>query len=61
MTSEEKKERPVSVICEATNYNLTSDYAAHPMSPVGRVSLYVQIKLKLKWFSYITKYYAVLC
>ncbi|XP_042745446.1 pleckstrin homology domain-containing family A member 5 isoform X8 [Lagopus leucura] len=38
MTSEEKKERPVSVICEATNYNLTSDYAAHPMSPVGRTS-----------------------
>ncbi|XP_009647026.1 pleckstrin homology domain-containing family A member 5 [Egretta garzetta] len=38
MTSEEKKERPVSMICEATNYNLTSDYAAHPMSPVGRTS-----------------------
>ncbi|NXH66199.1 PKHA5 protein, partial [Hydrobates tethys] len=38
MTSEEKKDRPVSMICEATNYNLTSDYAAHPMSPVGRTS-----------------------
>ncbi|XP_027555482.1 pleckstrin homology domain-containing family A member 5 isoform X7 [Neopelma chrysocephalum] len=38
MTSEEKKERPVSMICEASNYNLTSDYAAHPMSPVGRTS-----------------------
>ncbi|NWI97969.1 PKHA5 protein, partial [Pitta sordida] len=38
MTSEEKKERPVSVICEASNYNLASDYAAHPMSPVGRTS-----------------------
>ncbi|XP_065703235.1 pleckstrin homology domain-containing family A member 5 isoform X11 [Patagioenas fasciata] len=38
MTSEDKKERPVSMICEATNYNLTSDYAAHPMSPVGRTS-----------------------
>ncbi|KAM6424935.1 pleckstrin homology domain-containing family A member 5 isoform 2-T2 [Rhynochetos jubatus] len=38
MTSEEKKERPVSMICEATNYNLVSDYAAHPMSPVGRTS-----------------------
>ncbi|NXD10564.1 PKHA5 protein, partial [Nothocercus nigrocapillus] len=38
MTSEEKKERPVSMICEATNYNLTSDYAAHPMSPAGRTS-----------------------
>ncbi|XP_050769262.1 pleckstrin homology domain-containing family A member 5 isoform X1 [Gymnogyps californianus] len=38
MASEEKKERPVSMICEATNYNLTSDYAAHPMSPVGRTS-----------------------
>ncbi|NXJ11185.1 PKHA5 protein, partial [Odontophorus gujanensis] len=38
MTSEEKKERTVSMICEATNYNLTSDYAAHPMSPVGRTS-----------------------
>nr|XP_009670220.1 PREDICTED: pleckstrin homology domain-containing family A member 5 isoform X2 [Struthio camelus australis] len=38
MTSEEKKERPGSMICEATNYSLTSDYAAHPMSPVGRTS-----------------------
>ncbi|KAF1433317.1 Pleckstrin homology domain-containing family A member 5, partial [Spheniscus magellanicus] len=38
MTSEEKKERPISMICEATSYNLTSDYAAHPMSPVGRTS-----------------------
>ncbi|XP_041901935.1 pleckstrin homology domain-containing family A member 5-like isoform X7 [Corvus kubaryi] len=38
MSSEEKKERPVSMICEATNYNLTSDYAAHPMSPLGRTS-----------------------
>ncbi|XP_035203554.1 pleckstrin homology domain-containing family A member 5 isoform X11 [Oxyura jamaicensis] len=38
MTSEEKKERPVSMLSEATNYNLTSDYAAHPMSPVGRTS-----------------------
>ncbi|NXO48828.1 PKHA5 protein, partial [Aramus guarauna] len=38
MTSEEKKERPISMICEATNYNLTSDYAAYPMSPVGRTS-----------------------
>ncbi|XP_071589137.1 pleckstrin homology domain-containing family A member 5 isoform X9 [Heliangelus exortis] len=38
MTSEEKKERPVSMICEAANYNLTSDYATHPMSPVGRTS-----------------------
>ncbi|XP_064011643.1 pleckstrin homology domain-containing family A member 5 isoform X7 [Pogoniulus pusillus] len=38
MTSEDKKERPVSMICEATNYSLTSDYAAHPMSPVGRTS-----------------------
>lgn len=55
MTSEDKKERPVSMICEATNYNLTSDYAAHPMSPVGRVSFYVQIKLKLQSFSYSTK------
>ncbi|XP_061844837.1 pleckstrin homology domain-containing family A member 5 isoform X5 [Colius striatus] len=38
MTSEEKKDRPISMICEATNYNLTSDYAAHPVSPVGRTS-----------------------
>uniref|UniRef100_A0A8C3UKI3 Pleckstrin homology domain containing A5 n=1 Tax=Catharus ustulatus TaxID=91951 RepID=A0A8C3UKI3_CATUS len=38
MSSEDKKERPVSMICEATNYNLASDYAAHPMSPVGRTS-----------------------
>ncbi|XP_040498133.1 pleckstrin homology domain-containing family A member 5 isoform X3 [Ursus maritimus] len=38
MTSEEKKERPISMINEASNYNMTSDYAAHPMSPVGRTS-----------------------
>lgn len=50
MTSEDKKERPVSMICEATNYSLTSDYAAHPMSPVGRVSLYVQIQSTFKSF-----------
>ncbi|XP_012588291.1 PREDICTED: pleckstrin homology domain-containing family A member 5 isoform X9 [Condylura cristata] len=38
MTSEEKKERPLSMINEASNYNMTSDYAVHPMSPVGRSS-----------------------
>ncbi|XP_032972771.1 pleckstrin homology domain-containing family A member 5 isoform X7 [Rhinolophus ferrumequinum] len=38
MTSEEKKERPISMINEASNYNMTSDYAVHPMSPVGRSS-----------------------
>lgn len=38
MTSEEKKERPISMINEASNYNMTSDYAAHPVSPVGRTS-----------------------
>ncbi|XP_045410198.1 pleckstrin homology domain-containing family A member 5 isoform X4 [Lemur catta] len=38
MTSEEKKERPISMINEASNYNITSDYAVHPMSPVGRTS-----------------------
>ncbi|XP_070309813.1 pleckstrin homology domain-containing family A member 5 isoform X21 [Odocoileus virginianus] len=38
MTSEEKKERPVSMINEASNYNMTADYAVHPMSPVGRTS-----------------------
>ncbi|XP_055466298.1 pleckstrin homology domain-containing family A member 5 isoform X5 [Psammomys obesus] len=38
MTSEEKKERPISMINEASNYNMASDYAAHPMSPVGRTS-----------------------
>ncbi|XP_045320707.1 pleckstrin homology domain-containing family A member 5 isoform X12 [Leopardus geoffroyi] len=38
MTSEEKKERPVSMINEASNYNMTSDYGVHPMSPVGRTS-----------------------
>ena len=40
MTPEEKKERPISMINEASNYNMTSDYAAHPMSPVGRVSYF---------------------
>ncbi|XP_076424288.1 pleckstrin homology domain-containing family A member 5 isoform X33 [Peromyscus maniculatus bairdii] len=38
MTSEEKKERPISVINEASNYNMASDYTVHPMSPVGRTS-----------------------
>nr|XP_060632605.1 pleckstrin homology domain-containing family A member 5 isoform X11 [Anolis sagrei ordinatus] len=38
MTSEEKKDRPVNMISEAAHYNLTSDYAAHPMSPLGRTS-----------------------
>ncbi|XP_036878915.2 pleckstrin homology domain-containing family A member 5 isoform X8 [Manis javanica] len=38
MTSEEKKERPISMINEASNYNMTADYAVHPMSPVGRTS-----------------------
>lgn len=38
MTSEEKKERPISMINEASNYNMTSDYAVHPMSPIGRTS-----------------------
>ncbi|XP_006866078.1 PREDICTED: pleckstrin homology domain-containing family A member 5-like isoform X3 [Chrysochloris asiatica] len=38
MTSDEKKERPISMINEASNYSMTSDYAVHPMSPVGRTS-----------------------
>ncbi|XP_077682748.1 pleckstrin homology domain-containing family A member 5 isoform X2 [Eretmochelys imbricata] len=38
MASEEKKERTVSTISDASNYNLTSDYAVHPVSPVGRTS-----------------------
>ncbi|XP_036721618.1 pleckstrin homology domain-containing family A member 5 isoform X3 [Balaenoptera musculus] len=38
MTSDEKKERPISMINEASNYNTTSDYAVHPVSPVGRTS-----------------------
>ncbi|XP_006888507.1 PREDICTED: pleckstrin homology domain-containing family A member 5-like isoform X3 [Elephantulus edwardii] len=38
MTSEEKKERPISMINEASNYSMTSDYAVHPMSPIGRTS-----------------------
>ncbi|XP_076710277.1 pleckstrin homology domain-containing family A member 5 isoform X3 [Callospermophilus lateralis] len=38
MTSEEKKERSISMINEASNYNMSSDYAVHPMSPIGRTS-----------------------
>ncbi|XP_060050439.1 pleckstrin homology domain-containing family A member 5 isoform X19 [Erinaceus europaeus] len=38
MTSEEKKERSTNLINEASNYNMTSDYSVHPMSPVGRTS-----------------------
>lgn len=40
MTSEDKKERSISMTNEASNYNMTSDYAIHPMSPVGRVSYF---------------------
>ncbi|XP_048191231.1 LOW QUALITY PROTEIN: pleckstrin homology domain-containing family A member 5 [Perognathus longimembris pacificus] len=38
MTSEDKKERPGSLLNEAANYSPASDYAAHPMSPAGRTS-----------------------
>ncbi|CAK6443624.1 unnamed protein product [Pipistrellus nathusii] len=38
MTSEDKKEHSISMTNEASNYNMTSDYAVHPMSPVGRTS-----------------------
>uniref|UniRef100_A0ABM5GDW6 Pleckstrin homology domain-containing family A member 5 isoform X13 n=1 Tax=Pogona vitticeps TaxID=103695 RepID=A0ABM5GDW6_9SAUR len=38
MTSEEKKDRSVNMISEAAHYNLTSEYAGHPMSPLGRTS-----------------------
>ncbi|XP_035304306.1 pleckstrin homology domain-containing family A member 5 isoform X7 [Cricetulus griseus] len=38
MTSDEKKERPISLINEASNYSMASDYTVHPMSPVGRTS-----------------------
>ncbi|NP_001372892.1 pleckstrin homology domain-containing family A member 5 isoform 44 [Homo sapiens] len=49
MTSEEKKERPISMINEASNYNVTSDYAVHPMSPVGRDSTGMKL-WKKRWF-----------
>lgn len=45
MTSEEKKERPLNMVSEAAHYNLTSDYAAHPMSPLGRVSYCIRYTL----------------
>ncbi|XP_038621703.1 pleckstrin homology domain-containing family A member 5 [Tachyglossus aculeatus] len=38
MSAGEKKERPSSLLSEASNYNLSSDYAAHPVSPVARSS-----------------------
>ncbi|XP_061108962.1 pleckstrin homology domain-containing family A member 5 isoform X2 [Conger conger] len=34
----EKKERPVSTMSEASNYTGGSDYATHPVSPAGRAS-----------------------
>ncbi|KAG5845903.1 hypothetical protein ANANG_G00144120 [Anguilla anguilla] len=34
----EKKERPVSTMSEASNYTGGSDYATHPASPAGRPS-----------------------
>lgn len=34
----EKKERPLSTMSEASNYTGGSDYAANPSSPAGRVS-----------------------
>lgn len=45
MTSEEKKERPLNMVSEAAHYNLTSDYTAHPMSPLGRVSYCIRYAL----------------
>ncbi|XP_064140580.1 pleckstrin homology domain-containing family A member 5 isoform X7 [Loxodonta africana] len=48
MTSEEKKERPISMINEASNYSMTSDYAVHPVSPVGRKILW-SIRSKCKF------------
>lgn len=36
MASEEKKEWPISMINETSNCNMTSNYAVHPGSPVGR-------------------------
>ncbi|XP_075408134.1 pleckstrin homology domain-containing family A member 5 isoform X1 [Tenrec ecaudatus] len=38
MTAEERKEQPISMMNEASNYSMTSDYAMHPMSPIGRTS-----------------------
>ncbi|XP_065742943.1 pleckstrin homology domain-containing family A member 5 isoform X22 [Phocoena phocoena] len=49
MTSDEKKERPISMINEASNYNMTSDYAVHPVSPVGRDSTGMKL-WKKRWF-----------
>uniref|UniRef100_A0A6I8N8V0 Pleckstrin homology domain containing A5 n=1 Tax=Ornithorhynchus anatinus TaxID=9258 RepID=A0A6I8N8V0_ORNAN len=38
MTSDEKKERPVGLLGEASSYDPSSDYAAHPVGPVARSS-----------------------
>ncbi|XP_045144383.1 pleckstrin homology domain-containing family A member 5 isoform X2 [Echinops telfairi] len=38
MTAEEKREQPISMINETSNYSMTSDYAMHPVSPIGRTS-----------------------
>ncbi|XP_029411305.1 pleckstrin homology domain-containing family A member 5 isoform X8 [Nannospalax galili] len=38
MTSDGKKERPISMMNEASNYSMTPDHVVHPMSPVGRTS-----------------------
>ncbi|XP_006002298.1 pleckstrin homology domain-containing family A member 5 isoform X17 [Latimeria chalumnae] len=38
MASQEKKDRPVSMISEASNYTTASEYAVHPASPLGRSS-----------------------
>ncbi|XP_066561681.1 pleckstrin homology domain-containing family A member 5 isoform X7 [Amia ocellicauda] len=38
MASHEKKDRPVSTMSEASNYTMTSEYATHPGSPIGRPS-----------------------
>lgn len=57
MTSEEKKDRPINMISEAAHYNLTSDYAVHPMSPLGRVSYYNKhtLFISTKLFSYLAQ------
>lgn len=58
----EKKERPLSTMSEASNYTGSSDYAAQSSSPAGRVSdTHAHSKRKRKSSLYSSQTWICLC
>lgn len=47
----EKKERPLSTMSEASNYTGGSDHAANPSSPAGRVSNTHKDRINIQYLS----------